>query len=131
MSSSLHPPPLCFWEGVPPPTQSPPPHAHQHPHCPGTSSFYRIKCILIHWDQTRQSSAIDVLGLHTSLCMLFGWWLCPWELWVIQLVHIDVLPMGLHPLQLPQSFLSTLPYGPWPQTNWWLWVFASVSVSCW
>jgi hypothetical protein len=35
-------------------------------------------------------------------CVLFGWWLSPWELWEYWLVHIVVPPMGLQ-----------APSGPW------------------
>ena len=30
-----------------------------------------------------------------SSCVLFGWWFCPWKLWVVWLVDIVDLPMGL------------------------------------
>ena len=38
-------------------------------------------------------------------CVLFGWWVSPWDLWGVWLVNIIVLPMGLQTLQLLQSFL--------------------------
>jgi hypothetical protein len=33
-------------------------------------------------------------------CVLFGWWFCPWKLWVYWLVHIIVPPMEL---QIPSA----------------------------
>jgi hypothetical protein len=35
------------------------------------------------------------LAIWVPACVLFGWWLCPWEFWGYWLVHIVVPPMGL------------------------------------
>ena len=41
-------------------------------------------------------------------CILFGWWLIPWELWGVWLVDIVVPPMGLQTPSAP-SVLSITP----------------------
>ena len=98
-SSQLHPqnfsphPSLPFVsERVLPPT--PANYAFPHPASPfpGASSLYRIRCILSHWGQTRQSSAtykpgravcvcVCVCVWWANPCILFDWWLGLWEFW--------------------------------------------------
>jgi hypothetical protein len=109
-----HSPPFCLWEGVPPPTYS---HLTSFPRLgipfPGASSLYKIRNILSHWGQTRQSSTIYVWGggrggvgeAWTSSCILFGWWLHLWEVKGFWLVDTVVLCTGLASL----SILSVLP----------------------
>ena len=47
-------------------------------------SLYRIRNILSHWGQTRQSSTKYLQGPRAKSCMLFGWWLSLWDLPVVQ-----------------------------------------------
>jgi hypothetical protein len=80
---------------------------------PTPASWPRHSPILGHTAFTgpKASSAInDRLGhplLHMQLepwvplCILFGWWLSPWELWGYWLVHIVVPPMGLQTPSAP------------------------------
>ena len=59
----LIPPPICLWEGAPLPNHPPHPFTHSptYPYLtfptpfPGASSVYRIRHILSHWGQKRQS----------------------------------------------------------------------------
>ena len=44
-------------------------------------------------------------------CVFFGWWFCPWELSVVWLVNIVVLPMKLQTPSTPSVFSLTLPLG--------------------
>jgi hypothetical protein len=48
-----------------------------------------------------QDSTTCVVGDITDSCVLFGWWFSLWELWVVWLVDIAVLPIGLQSLTLP------------------------------
>jgi hypothetical protein len=70
-------------------------------------------------------------GSRSSLCMLFGWWFSLWELQRSRLIDPVGLPMEfltlLGPTVLP-SISSMSPQGP---STVWLWVSASVWVSCW
>ena len=50
-------------------------------------------------------------------CILFGWWFSPWELWVVWLVDIVVLPMGLQSPSAPSVSL-TLPLGSRGSVQW-------------
>jgi hypothetical protein len=117
---SPSPSPLLLRECSPHPTTQPLHFTPLASPFPGTSSFYRIKCILSHWGQTRPSSAMYVQGPPTSPCMLFGWWLSLWELQGVQLLDTVVPPMGLKSLSAPSVLPLTLPQGSWPQSNTWL-----------
>jgi hypothetical protein len=46
-----------------------------------------------------------------SLCVLFGWWFSPWELWRYWLVHIVVPPMGLQAPSAPLVLSLAPPLG--------------------
>ena len=88
-----HPLSPSFSEGVSPLTHSGLP-ALAFPYT-GTLSLPRIKA----------SPPTDALKGHTvlhmeleprvSLCVLFGWWFSPWELWGVWLVDIVLLPLRL------------------------------------
>jgi hypothetical protein len=41
---------------------------------------------------------------RVPLCILFGWWFSPWELWWFSLVHIVGPPMGLQTPSAPWVF---------------------------
>ena len=119
-NSLSHPPSPCFYEGVPPLTQ---PLPSPHP------------WILLHWGiyqafiGPRTSPPIDAWPGHSLLhmqlepCVLLGWWLSPWE--------ILFFLWGCKPLQLLQSFLWLLFWGPRAQSNGWLRASASVFVRLW
>jgi hypothetical protein len=51
------------------------------------------------------------LELWIPPCILFGWWFSPWELCVVQLVDIAVLPMGLQSSSAPSVLPLTFPLG--------------------
>ena len=98
--SSYHPS-LCFYEVVPLTTCTllPPPPSHS---CTKVHQVFR---------GPRASSLIDVQPGHPllpmqlqpwlPLCVLFGWWFSPWELWEYWLVHIIVPPMRLQTPSAP------------------------------
>ena len=99
-SSSAHPLPLPL-RGAPPHSLPPslpypsPPHPPFAPPLSGAPNLCRIKHILSHWGQTRQSPStftyihetkiLTYIKLYqrpgTSPCTLFGWWVSPWEHW--------------------------------------------------
>jgi len=64
-------------------------------------------------------------------CVFFGWRFSPWELRGVCLVDVVVLPMDCKSIQLLQSFLQLLHWGPHAQSNGWLWASASVFVTLW
>jgi hypothetical protein len=47
-------------------------------------------------------------------CVLFGWWFCPWELWVVDIV---VLPIGLQISSAPSVLSLTPPLGTLAQSK--------------
>jgi hypothetical protein len=47
-----------------------------------------------------------LLHMQLELCVLFHWWLSPWELWEVWLVDI-VLPMVLQTPSIPSVFSLT------------------------
>ena len=95
----FHQPSSCFYEGVPPPTY---PLLPPHPGIP------------LHWDIEPSQDQRPLLPLMPNKAILYyicslshgllhvysGWWFSPWELWVVWLIDIVVLPMGYKPLQL-------------------------------
>jgi hypothetical protein len=46
-----------------------------------------------------------------SLCVLFGWWFSPWELWGVRLDDIVVLPMRLQTPSNPFSSYTNFSIG--------------------
>ena len=99
LSSSLMTPPLCLWEGAHT-------HAHAHVYLPlWASSLYRIRHILSHWGQTRQSSATYVPGAmdHPMYAL---WWLSLWELWG---VHVNWYCCSSYGVVIPFSSFSPSP----------------------
>ena len=50
-------------------------------------------------------------------CVLFGWWFSPWELWVVQLVDIVVLPMGLQTSSASLVLALIPPLGSYAQPH--------------
>jgi hypothetical protein len=87
--------------GSPPKTPlspHPSPCSPTHPHLlPGTGiHLHWCKGLSFHWCLTRSSLLhIELEPWVPPSCVLFGWWLSPWELWGYWLVHIVVPPMGL------------------------------------
>jgi len=65
------------------------------------------------------SYATYALETCVTSCVLFGWWFSPWELWVVWLVDIVVLPMGLQTPSAP-SVLSLTPQLDSTCSVWWL-----------
>jgi hypothetical protein len=56
----------------------------------------------LHIDEQLSHSLLHIqLEPWVPPCVLFGWWLSPWELWGYGLVHIVVPPMGLQTLSAP------------------------------
>ena len=101
-----HIPPSCFYEGTPPPT-------HPLPSlCPGHSPTLEHQA----FTGPRASIPIDLQQGHPQLhmqlepwdplCVLFGWWFCPLEFWVIWLVNIVVL-MGCKPFSSFSPFSNS------------------------
>ena len=102
-----HPPSPCFYEGVPPPTDT---ILHPALHSP-TPLHWSIYQAFI---GPRTSPPIDAWQGHPLLhmqlepCVLLGWWLSHFELWGIWLVDIVVLPMGLQTPSAPSVVSLTL-----------------------
>jgi hypothetical protein len=61
-----------------PPRGCPQPPPHLNSKLLGTSSLLRVRCIISEWTQTRQSSAVSVLGASYQLvyaaCLVFSVW---------------------------------------------------------
>ena len=120
-----HPPSSCFYEGVHLLT-----FASQPWHSPTLSNQA--------FTGPRACSPIDDQQGHPLLhirlepwvppCVLFGWWVGPWELWLVDIV---ILPMGLKTSSAPSVLSLTFPLGPSDQFNGWLWASASVFVRLW
>jgi hypothetical protein len=78
----------------------------------------------------RASPPFDVQQGHSLLhmqlepwvppCVHFGWWFSPWELWGSGWLILLFFLWGCKPLQLRQSFLWLLHWGPHAQSNGWL-----------
>jgi hypothetical protein len=100
-SSSTQPLPLSTELGVS--THVPPYLPTPHPTC----NLFPWG-ILSRWGQTRQSSASYVQRAKETLSMLFGWWLCHWELLGVQ-VDTVVHPMGIQSPLVPSILPLTLP----------------------
>ena len=64
------------------------------------------------------------------LCVFFGWWFSPWDLWGYWLAHIVVLPMGLQ-IPLAPWVLSLVPSLGTLYSVQWLWASTSVFVRHW
>jgi hypothetical protein len=114
----------------------PPTHSHLTPLASpffGASSLHRTKCLPSHWCQMRPSSASYIAGaLDRPMCMLFGWWFSPWELWGVWLIHTVLLLKGLQSSSAPLALPLTHPHwGLQAQFNYLLWISASVLVGCW
>ena len=104
-----HPSSPWFYEGVPLPTHSCLP-ALVFPYT-GTSSLHRAKGLSSHsWGgHSWQGRPLLHVQLEpwVPLCVLFGWWFSPWEIWGVWLVGTVVLPMGLQtPSALSILFLN-------------------------
>ena len=103
-----HPPFPCFYESVPPPTHSLPTPC---PWLSYTGGIYRA------FIGPRASPSIDAGKGHPLLprqlvpCVLFWWWLSPWELSGVWLVDIVVLPIGLQTPSTPSVHSLTLLLG--------------------
>jgi hypothetical protein len=71
----------------------------------GSSSPNLNKGLPFHSYQLRPFSATYLfVAMDSTMYILFSWWFIPWELWVVQLVDIVVLPVGLKFPQLLESF---------------------------
>jgi hypothetical protein len=70
-----------------------------------------------------------LLYMQLNPCVLFSWWLSPWELWGNWLVHIFVPPMQAP--SAPSALSIALPLGTHTQSNGQLWVSTSVFVRHW
>jgi hypothetical protein len=59
--------------------------------------------------RTKGLSSLLHMQLETWVlpCILFGWLLSPWELWMVQLVDTIVLPVGLQSPSAPSVFPLT------------------------
>jgi hypothetical protein len=78
--------------------------------------------------EPRASSSIDCQQGHPLLhmqlepmvpiCVLFGWWFSPWELWGVRLVDIVVLPTGLQTSSAPSVLSLTPPLGTLCSVQW-------------
>jgi hypothetical protein len=80
---------------------------------PGSSSLHRTKELPSPWFQIRQSSATYPAGAIGTVCVLFGWWFSPCEIWGcggIWLVDI-VLPMRLQTPSTLTVLALTSPLG--------------------
>jgi hypothetical protein len=93
-----------------------------------------LPSIPLHWGiyrafiGPRTSPPIDawqghpLLHMHLEPCVLLGWWLSPWELWLVDAV---VLPMGLQTPSAPSDLSLTSPLASYAQQS------SSVFVRLW
>jgi len=101
---------------------------HQISKLPGASSLLRVRCIFSHWGQTRQSSAIYVLG--TSSQWVYTAWLDPVSerSQGSRLIETAGPPIGSLSSPASSSFSLIQPQGSavsvhWLDANSYIWLF--------
>ena len=95
----------------------------------GSSSLHRTKGLSFHWCHTGHPLLHMQLEPSVPLCVLFGWWFCPWMsgesgFWFIDIV---VLPMGLQTPSSPSVLSLTPPLGS-PCSFQWLAVSINICI---
>ena len=103
-------------------------YSYSHPPIPSSLLWHSPTLGNQAFIEPRASPPTDVkqchLLLHMQLeswvppCILFGWWFSSWELWVIWLVNIIVLPMGLQTPSAPLGISLTHPLGSQCLVQW-------------